>query len=718
MNDQARLPRSTQLRPRPFLGRRAAHPGARLFALAAAAWFLAAAIPAQIPNDQCTKCHAQEWIGRMSPVELSGLVRIPPNQHPILRNPDQIKGLFVPDQTFKTSAHAGLRCIDCHRGIERLPHDQRLPVAACSDCHTDVEKTIATGPHKPDPAAPRRRPACSDCHGPAHAIPPAHAPRAYDESVRIVNACSQCHNGTNGLGFNPVETYRENVHGQGVLVKGLSISATCVDCHGHHAMLPVTDAASPIAPQNVPKTCGKCHQGIAEIYFGSIHGQHLLAGDKNAASCTSCHHSHGIGPINKPFLRDIVKECSHCHEELGESYLKSYHGKATQLGEYSVAVCSSCHGAHNILPPTNPRSNVAKANLVQTCRKCHPGANRNFVKYYPHAELRNRAKNPQVFWTWLVMTTLLLSVLAVFIPHGLMWFQRTLVERVRHPRGYHGASERERMLLRFNPVHRLTHALIIISFMGLVFTGFPLKYSYAHWAQQLANMLGGIHVMGIAHRVLAIITFTYAGIHAAFLAWFFAFRCPRPRLRYLIGPDSMIFNLKDLKDAFAMLRWFLWLGPRPRFDRWTYYEKFDYWGEMWGVLIIGGTGLILWFPTLFTNWLPGWIINCAMVVHSIEALLAASVIFLVHFFNTHVRPEKFPIDMVMLTGQISESEMEEERPAEYERLKQEGTLDRKVVAPVALHWRVLGAIAGVIAFTIGVALIILALSTELRQLFR
>lgn len=671
---------------------------------------------AALSDQECLKCHGEAWIANMRPEALAAMVRIPPNQPPVLRNLSDVNQLFIASAAFKQSAHAGLSCTACHRGIDKLPHDQRLAKLSCGDCHAEVEKAIASGSHRPAGLGGKAKPTCADCHGTAHDILPLGATRSYRQAERIVAACSRCHDQNNG-GTNPVATYRDNVHGQALFAKGLGLSAICTDCHGTHAMRPASDPQSPVSPLQAPKTCGRCHQGIAEVYYTSIHGQNLLKGKANAATCTSCHKSHGIGPVNQAFTLGVIKECSHCHLKLGETYLKSYHGKATSLGGGSAAVCSSCHGAHDILPPSDPRSHVAPANLVKTCGQCHTHVNKNFVKYLPHVDYKDPRSSLPVFIVWLGMTCMLLSVLAVFIPHGLLWFQRTLIERIRNPQGYHLRPAGERRIVRFHPVHRFTHALIIISFMGLVATGFPLKYSYAHWAQVISALMGGAHVMGIIHRVLAVVTFSYAAMHAGFLIYFFLYKCPKPRRKYLFGPDSLIFSWRDLKDFIAMVRWFFWLGPRPKFDRWIYFEKFDYWGEIWGVFVIGGTGLMLWLPMLFTRWLPGWVLNCAVVIHSIEALLAASVIFLVHFFNTHLRPEKFPIDMVMLTGQMSESEMREERPAEYERMVAEGTLEQHVVEPVALKWRVLGAIVGMITFFIGIGLIALALKTEISQFF-
>jgi cytochrome b subunit of formate dehydrogenase len=692
-----------------------------LTALAASAILF---LPAQclpeagLANDQCFKCHGEAWIASMRPQALAAMVRIPREQSPVFRPADKVRFLYTPEDLFNASAHAGLKCTDCHRGIESLPHDQRLAVLSCGDCHAEVEEIIAKGPHRP--GAPdeniRPRPTCADCHGATHEIVSLKSPRTYEKALDIVSSCERCHDTNDSLPFNPAKTYTENVHGEALLKKGLPLSATCIDCHGHHAVLPPTNPESPISPLRVPKTCGKCHQGIKEVFLTSVHGKLLLEKDQNAATCTSCHASHGIVAITPPFLLAVVKECSHCHIELGASYLRSYHGKATTLGDRSAAVCSSCHGAHNILPPSDPKSQVAPGNLQKTCGKCHEGINANFVKYITHVNYRDRKANPQVYYVWLGMTALLLSVLSFFIVHTVLWFQRSLLGRLITRESHMTHPRSDRQIQRFHPVHRVTHYLIIVSFMGLVATGFPLKYSYAQWAQDLASVLGGVHTMRIIHRILAITTFTYAGLHVGFLAYFFAFRCPRPRIKYLIGPDSMLFSFRDLKEFLRMVAWFLWLKPKPKFDRWTYFEKFDYWGEIWGVIVIGGTGLMLWMPMLFTRWLPGWVLNCAVVVHSIEALLAASIIFLVHFFNTHLRPDKFPIDLVMMTGQMSETEFKEERAEQYERLAATGELDKLVVQPVAQKWRLLLTVLGIAALLFGIILIVLALKTQLTPI--
>jgi cytochrome b subunit of formate dehydrogenase len=178
-----------------------------------------------------------------------------------------------------------------------------------------------------------------------------------------------------------------------------------------------------------------------------------------------------------------------------------------------------------------------------------------------------------------------------------------------------------------------------------------------------------------------VITFGYFGMHLIDL-----FRRKRREnvtwRRFLFGPNSMIPNWTDLKEFVASFKWFLGLGPRPEYGRWTYWEKFDYFAVFWGVMIIGSTGLILWFPELFTHILPGWFINVATVIHSDEALLAVGFIFTVHFFNTHFRPEKFPMDTVIFTGRVPLEEFKVDRPREYQEMAESGELEKRLVDPL------------------------------------
>ncbi len=218
-----------------------------------------------------------------------------------------------------------------------------------------------------------------------------------------------------------------------------------------------------------------------------------------------------------------------------------------------------------------------------------------------------------------------------------------------------------------------------ISFIGLVASGMPIKYAQAPWAAWLMKLLGGYQTAGLIHRICAVITFGYFAAHILYvLRYIFTVK----KLKFnILGPESMVPWIKDMEDIYRNFRWFLGLGSRPKLDQWTYWEKFDYWAVFWGVGMIGVSGLLLWFPVFFGRFLPGWAFNIATVIHSDEALLAAGFIFTIHFFNTHLRPEKFPMDTVIVTGAMSLRELEHERPLEYQRLVAENRLRESEVAP-------------------------------------
>jgi cytochrome b subunit of formate dehydrogenase len=225
---------------------------------------------------------------------------------------------------------------------------------------------------------------------------------------------------------------------------------------------------------------------------------------------------------------------------------------------------------------------------------------------------------------------------------------------------------------RFSLGIRLLHGLLIFSFLGLVATGMPLRYNLAGWAVWLSHALGGFGVMGFFHRFFAVLLTVCFFLHLGQMshAWLV-----RREKGILWGPDSLVPQPNDFREFYQHLKWFVGLGSRPSFGRFAYWEKFDYWAVFWGMAIIGTTGFMLWFPALFSAFLPGWIFNVALVIHGEEALLAAGFIFAIHFFNSHLRPEKFPMDQVIFTGRLSENELREERPAEYVRLTRSGGLE-------------------------------------------
>lgn len=259
---------------------------------------------------------------------------------------------------------------------------------------------------------------------------------------------------------------------------------------------------------------------------------------------------------------------------------------------------------------------------------------------------------------------------------------------------------------RFDIYNRLLHGALMFSFLGLAFTGMPLLFSDAPWASRLASLFGGGRGAGILHRVFAsvmivcFVTHVFRLMHRLYV---------KKELEVLWGPESMTPQPRDVVEMIAHLRWFLRLGPRPQFDHFTYWEKFDYWAVFWGMGVIGGSGLVLWFPELFAHVLPGSWFNIALLVHGEEGLLAVGFIFTIHFFNSHLRPEKFPMDPVIFTGQVTDHEFAEERPAEYERLRRERRLDELEVDQAPAWVFSLAKAVAVVAVTFGLVMVALIL---------
>ncbi len=237
-----------------------------------------------------------------------------------------------------------------------------------------------------------------------------------------------------------------------------------------------------------------------------------------------------------------------------------------------------------------------------------------------------------------------------------------------------------REFVRFTHLHRTLHACMIVSFITLALTGMSLKFSYTGWARFLSHMLGGFQTAGFIHRTAAVIMFGTFITHLVDL-----FRLKKREYgswkELMLGPNSMIPMKPDLLEFIATMKWFVGQGERPQYGRWTYWEKFDYFAVFWGVFIIGSTGLTLWFPVFFTRFIPGSFINVATIIHSDEALLATGFIFTVHFFNTHLRPEKFPMDTTVFTGHMPLAELKRDKPREYEALVASGRLEQHLADP-------------------------------------
>ena len=601
------------------------------------------------------------------------------------------------DVVYASTAHPDVACAECHtnivdkrhkRGVEPLTDED-----SCGECHGRTVRTIGRSIHDGQAA-------CIDCHGDPHTIFKVEEANCRVSAVNQIDQCGACHNDPPEL----VNGYLAGVHGRGLLRSGLDAAPSCASCHGSHNILAVDDSNAATSHEHAPEMCGTCHGMLLESWqVESAHGMGWVEGRDDVPVCTDCHSSHEIiDPITAEARLQSADTCGDCHAKYLTTFRATFHGQSSHLGLAASATCSDCHTSHANLPADDPKSSVHVDNIVETCAQCHEGVTPAVASFNPHSDPTNPDDNFAVFVVWAFMTSLLIGVFAFFGVHDLLWLQRSMVALVRgefkEERDKHGPY-----IKRFNAMNISMHIVIITTFLLLALTGLPLKFHYMPWAQTLIAMLGGIDFARVIHRLAAIGTFGYMAFHVGniFIRWFF-----KKERGLFWGPDSMTPQANDVRDFFGNIRYFLYLGERPTGDRWTYWEKFDYLAVFWGVMIIGLSGLMLWFPLFFTQFLPGWTLNAAHVIHSDEALLATGFIFIFHFFHTHLRPESFPMDLVVFTGKMPLHKFKAERPLEYQRLVDNNELEDYLVDPPTQAESLTAYIWGTIFLTIGIALAI------------
>ena len=630
--------------------------------------------PAGLANQDCLGCHGDP--------ELT------------MERDGELISLFVDATAYGTSRHAGTACAQCHTeaSVSRVRSCETIESAVdCGVCHAAPATEFATSTHGTmlaggDPDAP----ACLDCHD-KHATQGREWPSSPTFPRNVPALCGRCHRAGEQAAVridsevdDIVGSYIDSIHGKGLVESGLLVTATCADCHSAHGELPPSDPASTVHRGNISDTCGSCHHGIEETFQSSIHQTGNATGGRELPTCEDCHSSHTITRTDQSSFRvRMMDQCGRCHEEEAETFFDTFHGKVSRLGAAGVANCYDCHGTHDILPISDPQSRLSRENVVGTCGQCHESSHRRFAGYLTHATHHDPDKYPWLFWSFWGMTALLVGTLSFAMLHTAAWLVRLWLSRDEWK--HHKARSRVRgngkLFRRFDRFQRTQHMLMMVSFLLLALTGMALKFSYMTWAHGVSRLFGGFEAMGGLHRASAVVLFV------VFVAHLFDVRRRRRRMgvswkEMLVGPDSILFTLRDLRQIGQSIRWFFGLGKRPAYDRYTYWEKFDYFAVLWGIVVIGTTGLVLWFPEFFTYVLPGWSVNVATIIHSDEALLAVGFIFTVHFFNTHFRPDKFPMDPVIFTGRVPLEEFQYDKPEEYRRLLASGQLERHLVEPL------------------------------------
>lgn len=337
--------------------------------------------------------------------------------------------ISIAADTFHASVHSALGCTACHSDIKTFPHPAHIAPVNCGSCHTQEAAGVTGSVHAGEGSH-----SCLGCHGNPHAIVKVTDPHSPVYPLNVPHTCGTCH-GNAALAKkhhikNVYREYVDSIHGTVLTKDGLLVAANCSSCHGTHHILSHKNPQSPTYRTNIPATCGKCHAGIQDRYLAGTHGKAMLAGNQKAPVCTDCHTAHRImEPQKTAFQEKTVGTCGSCHEEKYATYRDTFHAQVSALGYTQVAHCWDCHGPHEVLPASDPRSPVNKANLVKTCGKCHANANVRFVSYEPHANAYDFHTNPALYSIRLFMDLLLWSVLGFFAIHTVLWFMRLQIAR-------------------------------------------------------------------------------------------------------------------------------------------------------------------------------------------------------------------------------------------------------------------------------------------------
>ncbi len=353
------------------------------------------------------------------------------------------KSMFVDGENYQGSIHgqAGMSCIDCHddlKKVEDFPHDSPLKEVECSRCHEDSQEQFRQSIHfLAGQSAAGIVVSCKDCHG-SHEIKTKDDFGSMVFPLNLPSTCEKCHleKVKTEKGFDFIRQYNQSIHFRALEKSGLTMSASCSQCHGAHETRSVHDPASPVSRQNIIKTCGLCHVGIERVYYEGVHGKDYIKGNLDVPVCTDCHNEHDIlSPQNLDsgvYATKVSEVCARCHDNVAlsrqygfltsrlKTYNETFHGTAARFGETRVANCASCHGFHSVRPSSDPESSIHPDNLPQTCGRCHPGASRRFAEGQIHAipEEATVAKyrsSHVVKQVYIIIIAVIIGVMLIFI---------------------------------------------------------------------------------------------------------------------------------------------------------------------------------------------------------------------------------------------------------------------------------------------------------------
>jgi formate dehydrogenase gamma subunit len=533
---------------------------------------------------------------------------------------------------------------------------EEIPDASCMDCHADKDlwKTNTSGRGmslfvdlEKLKASSHKTNSCASCHADLTDKHPDDgvAPKPIDGT--------RCHK-------NPSETYGESVHGI-AMVNGNAGAPNCSDCHNGHSILPPTSPNSRLHYSRLAETCGACHEQEAKDVHESVHGEALAMGYREAPTCTDCHSEHKIERLSAGSSRSSANICSSCHasERINtkfkmpsnrvSTFFDSYHGLAGKYGSATAANCSSCHGVHKILPSSNTNSTIHASNLAETCGKCHPGATENFAQSRIHMDSATAGEDGDLasaanFWVRRIYLILIFGTIGFMALHNGVSF----VKKVRAK--YEAAHL---TIPRMSVSQRLQHMILALSFIWLAISGFALKCPDSCFAKLMGSSEA---FRSWSHRIAGVMLLVSGAYHIYYVL---AKRDGRKLVKDLLPAP------KDTKDLADNVKYLSGLSQeKAKIGRFGYAEKMEYWAVVWGTIIMGVTGLMIWFKVDVTRFMPRWIVDVALTIHYYEAILACLAIIVWHFYHVMFDPDVYPLNWACVNGKVSKHWHDDEHPLE------------------------------------------------------
>lgn len=583
-------------------------------------------------------------------------------------------------------------CVACHGTHETVAvkapgfaFASAQQAKACGDCHEAATKDYLASAHAiVSPQGTRAVPDCLSCHREPIAGKEAQ-PGLAALKLAQNKLCESCHverpelAGKPAMGSKFVANFEQSVHGA-ALREGKAEAASCVDCHGAHQMNRAAVAGAHVNRTHISETCAKCHKDQAAEFDSSAHAIALSKGNVDSPSCTSCHGEHDIklhtdpaSPVHKKNLAQQV--CADCHSSVRltkkyglsgdtfRTFSDSYHGLAVRGGAVEVVNCASCHGAHAIKSQGDPTSSIHRDNLARTCGECHPGANTRFALGRVHADESNKEQAPILYWIANLYVVLIVLVIGGMTVHNGLDFYRKTRRKLDMQKGLIEEPQvAHRLYLRMTVNERIQHAVLGISFTGLVVSGFMLRYPEAWWVAGIRNLsTQAFELRSLVHRVTGLMIIAVSVWHIFYVA------CT-PHGRQLI--KDLLPRWRDLTDPWKVLKFNLGLSAeKPAFPRFCYIEKAEYWAMVWGMILMTVTGFILWFDNTSMGYLGKLGFDISRSIHFYEAVLATLAIVVWHFYFVIFNPDVYPMNLAWLTGRMSEREMMDEHPLQLEEMK-------------------------------------------------